>query len=58
MYHLEGFLAKQKVYMSVTLFLYRSDLDLEDQKLPTMNEAEASLGAMKPIGDIKVEIRG
>ena len=30
MYHLEGFLVKQEVYMSVTLLLYRSDLDLED----------------------------
>ena len=30
--------------MSVMLLLRRSDLDLEDEKLPTTNEAAASLG--------------
>ena len=51
------FLAKQEVYTLVALMLYRFEIELVDENLPTVNEAEPSLGAMKPIGDIRVKIR-
>lgn len=51
------FLARQEVYTFVALTLYRFELDLEDTTLPSVNETEPSLGAMRPIGDMRVRVR-
>lgn len=50
------FLAKQEVYTLVALMLYRFDIDVEDGSLPTVNAAEPSLGAMRPMGNIRVKV--
>ena len=52
------FLAKQEVYTFVALMLHRFDLEIEEgSEMPSVNEAEPSLGAMRPIGDVRVKIR-
>lgn len=50
------FLAKQEIYTLVALMLDRFEIDVEEGSLPTVNEAEPSLGAMRPIGDIRVKV--
>ena len=52
------YLAKQEVFTLVALTLSRFDLEIEEgSKMPSVNEAEPSLGAMRPIGDMRIKIR-
>ena len=37
--------------------LQRFEIELVDEKMPTVNEAEPSLGAIRLIGDIRVRIK-
>ena len=38
------------------MLLYRFEIDFEGGTLPTVNEAELRLGAMRSIGDIRVKV--
>ena len=51
------FLAKQEVFVFVAVALNRFELDVVGEKMPTVNEREPCLAAMRPIGDVNVTVR-
>ncbi|KAL8695677.1 MAG: hypothetical protein Q9201_007988 [Fulgogasparrea decipioides] len=50
------FLAKQEVFTFVAVVLHRFALELVEPMMPTVNVREPCLGAMRPIGDIRVKV--